>query len=247
MEEKSRAGLGPPGGTSIARGVGGLKSALKCVLLLAVALAAGGCGFRPVYATDADGAPPLFQRIAIRQVAAPEAVQPFLVSALNDQIAPQEGAPAQYDLVVNASESAERLAVQIDATVTRYNYRLNARYALIDRETGARERGAASAVVSYNIVSSQYSTLFAERKAYEKAASLLAREIERDLAIRFSEGLEEDIETAPVAIDAETEILQEPRSGEVIEPRIEDIGARDAVIEPVLKPEAEDVPASEKD
>ncbi len=193
--------------------------AFSAFLLLAALFAVAGCGFRPVYATNADGSAPLFQRIAIRSVTAPETVEPYIVTALQDRMAPKEGETPQYDLVVNASEVAERLAVQIDATVTRYNYRLNARYQLIDLTTGNAVEGAANAVVSYNIVSSQYSTLFAERNAQEKAAKLLAQEIERDLALRFSEGFDQAVKIQPIGIDAETEILQDPRSGEIIKTR----------------------------
>jgi LPS-assembly lipoprotein len=199
--------------------IDGLKPALQGALLIAAALAAAGCGFRPVYATNADDAPPLFQRIAIGAVIAPEAVQPFLVDALQDRMAPQDDESPRFELVVTASEIAERLAVQIDATVTRYNYRLEADYKLTDLSTGVATRGSANAVVSYNIVSSQYSTLFAERKAQEKAATILAREIERDLALRPFGELDETVEIAPIGIDAETEILQDPRSGEIIQPR----------------------------
>lgn len=189
-----------------------------CALMLS--LAAAGCGFRPIYATPADGsAAALNQRVAVRSVVAPDTVQPLIVSALNDRIVLKEGETPKYGLDISATESAERLAVQIDATVTRYNYRLQARYTLVDLETGESTRGAAQAVTSYNIVSSQYSTLFAERTAQEKAAAMLAEEIERDLLIRFSDRGESDFDAAPIGIDAETEILIEPGSGEPIDAR----------------------------
>ena len=149
-------------------------------------LALSACGFRPIYATTADGVPPLNKRIAVHNIAAPETVRPLIVEALNDRIFLVDGQKPKYELNVTARESAERLAVQIDATVTRYNYRLRASYSLVDLENGERRTGNAQAVTSYNIVSSQYSTLFAERTAQEKASRLLAEEIERDLLIEFS-------------------------------------------------------------
>lgn len=186
----------------------------------ALLLFVAACGFRPIYATSAQDGAPLSRRIAIGDVAAPETVQPMLVSALNDRIVLRSGESPRYDLSVAASETAERLAVQIDATVTRYNYRLGARYTLTDLATGAQIAGRAQAVTSYNIVSSQYSTLFAERSAQEKAAAMLAAEIERDLLVRFADNLD-GAGTAPVGLDPETEILTAPRSGEVIETRSE--------------------------
>jgi len=152
----------------------------------AVILMLGACGFRPIYATTQATGAALSQRIAIRQVTGPEAVAPLLTKALEDRMAPDAGKAAKYDLYVSATETAQRLAVQIDASVTRYNYRLNGRYTLLDLDTGERINGRARAVTSFNIVSSQYSTLYAERAAQEKAARLLAEEIERDLLIRFA-------------------------------------------------------------
>ena len=105
--------------------------------------------------------------------------------------------------------------------MTRYNYRLSARYEVIDRETGERLTGSARAVTSYNIVSSQYSTLFAERTAIEKASRVLAQEIERDILFKFNqppeERAEEDDRDYGTLLDP-SEILNEPRRGETVEP-----------------------------
>jgi len=194
----------------------GPKKAGLLFAAVAGCLALAGCGFKPIYAVSEGGAAPLNQRVAIGAVVAPEEVHPLIVSALTDRIALKNGETPKYELTVDAKETAERLAVQIDATVTRYNYRLNARYALRDLSTGETTNGRARAVTSYNIVSSQYSTLFAEQTAQEKAARLLAEEIERDLLIRFSQGFADD-GAAPQEITDEAEpggdaidIIQEP-------------------------------------
>ena len=173
-----------------------------------------GCGFRPIYATPSDGTAPLNQLVSVRQVSAPQTIMPLITGALQERIVLQEGQTPKYDLYVNATERAERLAVQIDATVTRFNYRLSANYTLINLETRERTRGNAQVVTSYNIVTSQYSTLFAETTAQEKAARLLAEEIERDLLIRFSGETDDDntqIEEFPIEIDPETDLLIERR------------------------------------
>lgn len=191
-----------------------LKSLIAAALLT---LTLTGCGFRPIYATPADGSAPLNQQIAVRQVAAPETIEPLITTALNNRIVLRDGETPQYDLFVEARERADRLAVQIDATVTRFNYRLSARYALIDRNTGKRLNGSVRALTSYNIVTSQYSTLFAERTAQEKAAQRLAEEIERDILIRFASLNEDDEEVIedpnpaerPLDIDPETNLLIE--------------------------------------
>ena len=196
-----------------------MMNPLAAVASLAFAsLALAGCGFKPIYATSAnESGVALSEAISVRQVSAPEAVAGYINDALDHRLPLRPGAAPKYDLYVRASERANRLAVQIDATVTRFNYRLNARYELVDLETGQRMRGNADAVASYNIVTSQYSTLFAERTAQEKAAYLLAEEIERDLLIRLSEGgdIIPDDEATPVTVDDETNLI------------VEDVGAED--------------------
>lgn len=146
-----------------------------------------GCGFKPIYATPQGASAPVNKEIAIGVVSAPEEVHLFVVDALRERIVPLVGAAPKYELAVVATEDAQRLAVQIDATVTRYNYRLSGRYRLVELATGEVYAGKAQAVTSYNIVSSQYSTLFAERTAREKAARLLAEEIERDIILRLND------------------------------------------------------------
>lgn len=198
------------------------KTIAALTLAGVTALSLSGCGFRPIYAT-ADGGAPASQLVSIREVNAPETVATYMTDALNARMGAGEGLAPRYELYVNAREGAERLAVQIDATVTRYNYRLSANYTVIDNETGERFRGVARAVTSYNIVNSQYSTLFAERAAIEKAARQLAEEIERDLLIRFAESPEERAKMDPESFETvldPSEILIEPRRGETVEPLV---------------------------
>ena len=80
--------------------------------------------------------------------------------------------------------------MQIDASVTRYNYRLVGRYTLVERATGARYSGRVTSIASFNVVNSQYSTLFAEDAAREKAATQLVEDIERDILLKLSDANE---------------------------------------------------------
>jgi len=150
-------------------------------------LIVSACGFKPIYATPDGAAAPINKQIAVGSVTAPEEVHLFISDALRDRIVLREGEKPKYTLSVGATEVAQRLAVQIDATVTRYNYRLNGQYFLRDLDTQEVIQGRVRAITSYNIVSSQYSTLFAERTAREKAARLLAEEIERDILLRLAD------------------------------------------------------------
>ncbi len=167
-----------------------MKRTAALIAVIAGALAISGCGFKPIYATR-EGDAQISSQIYLKRVVAPESVASHIEDALNARIIQDDSVTPRYELVVQARETAERLAVQIDATVTRYNYRIGARYWVVDQQTGDKFAGIARAVTSYNIVNSQYSTLFAERAAVEKAARELAEEIERDILIRFSQPREE--------------------------------------------------------
>ncbi|MEZ5893551.1 MAG: hypothetical protein R3C58_10500 [Parvularculaceae bacterium] len=204
-----------------------LTAIITCALLLS------GCGFRPLYAT-AENEAPLSRLVRVENVGGPDTIAPQITDALNARF-DAAGVDPRYFLYVSATEGAERLAVQIDATVTRYNYRLAAKYLAVDRQTGARFSGSARAVTAYNIVRSQYSTLFAEKAAVEKAATLLAEEIERDLLIRFSEPPDAASELSEEGFDAElspSEILIEPRRGEIVEPILDPVTPDDGADDP---------------
>ncbi len=158
--------------------IGKLTIAIAALLL-------SSCGFRPLYAT-ADGGGAGLTQMALVNVEAPEAIDPVVRRAFDRRIR-GEASAARYDLSVKASEQAERLAVQIDASVTRYNYRLVADYTLVERATGKRYTGNVVSIASFNVVNSQYSTLYAEEQAKEKAAAQLVEDIERDALLKIAE------------------------------------------------------------
>ena len=152
------------------------------LLSVSCALLVSACGFRPLYATAEGGGTGLTQ-MALVNVEAPEAIGDIVNQAFERRI--RGGQSARYDLSVKASEQAERLAVQIDASVTRYNYRLVGDYTLVERATGKRYTGNVVSIASFNVVNSQYSTLYAEEQAKEKAAAQLVEDIERDVLLKL--------------------------------------------------------------
>ncbi len=156
------------------------------------AMLLSSCGFQPLYATNGE-APPGLRNVSLSTLSAPEEIEPVIARALKRHVA-ADGAPTEYELLVTATEQAERLAVQIDASVTRYNYRLVGNYTLVAREGGRQIKGNVVSIASFNVVNSQYSTLFAEDAAREKAANQLVEDIERDILLKLA--AEED--RAPV-------------------------------------------------
>lgn len=160
------------------------KNALRLLAAAASAAFLHGCGFQPLYATDGGG-PPGLRNVALATVSAPEEISPLVTRAFSRRTS-SEPSSAAYDLQINAKEQAERLAVQIDASVTRYNYRLVGRYTLTERSSGKRYSGRVVSIASFNVVNSQYSTLFAEEAAREKAANQLVEDVERDILLRLA-------------------------------------------------------------
>ena len=157
-------------------------------LLIPAALLLQSCGFTPLYATPEGSKAAGLKNINLTAVTARDTIEPLVSRAIRDRQGFDASATtAEYDLAVEAEEFAQRLAVQIDASVTRYNYLLRADYVLIRRADGRRYSGSAEAVASFNVVNSQYSTLFAEEAAREKAARSLVENIERDILLRLDD------------------------------------------------------------
>ena len=187
----------------------------KWIALFVATLALQACGFKPVYATQEAGTAALNRRVSIRQIVAPDDLAPTLEDAVRARLPADPDVEPEYALFLKVDESAQRLAVQIDASVTRYNYRLDGSYTLVNLADGKRLFGSVGSVASYNIVSSQYSTLFAENNARDKAARQLAGSLEQELLLRLSDNPETQalapkiVDSEP-RIDADIDLINEP-------------------------------------
>lgn len=160
------------------------RGALCAALALSLP-ALSGCGFTPVYATNDKATRALLSRMALVDVKGTDTVESAVRGAFSRRVSPA-GESALYDLGLDVRETAVPLAVQIDDSVTRYNYRMTADYTLTRRADGKTTKGLVESVASFNVVASQYSTLFAERRARERAADQLAEQIERSILLKLS-------------------------------------------------------------
>lgn len=160
------------------------------VFALGAALMLGACGFRPLYGKAAmpDGALETFARIEIAPVEATndsDEIGMLVADALDAALhgAGQSGATA-YRLELKLSDERRGLAIQDDTSITRYNYRLSAKWRLTEtgKDTPMAE-GNASATASYNVVDSQYATLIARNDAERRAALEIAEQIKLRLAL----------------------------------------------------------------
>ena len=84
-------------------------------------------------------------------------------------------------------ENREGIAVANDASVTRYNYTLQATYELIDAKKGTvLIKSTQSTLSAYNVVTSPYGTLTAQQDAQKRAADDIAQRLRIDLGIYFA-------------------------------------------------------------
>lgn len=179
-----------------------LKSAQLVFMVLMLPLLSA-CGFQPLYATpDGAGTHPILRQINVATIVSTRdagegnlAVQPILRRSLENRLLVGQQTSADYDLIVEVTPRARRVGVQIDASVSRFNYQLISRYQLIHRATGATITGKPVSVAAFNQVTAQYSSLFSERTTVEKASERLAEEIERDILFQVGD-LMKRIETA---------------------------------------------------
>jgi hypothetical protein len=83
------------------------------------------------------------------------------------------------------NESSQGVALQNDASITRYNNRLEARYTLSDTRGNVLTSGTQTELAAYNVVQSPYATLVAEQDSSKRAAQDMAERIHLDLGVWF--------------------------------------------------------------
>lgn len=96
-----------------------------------------------------------------------------------------EAAGKRYRLKIVLDESTQGIALQNDATITRYNQNLEARYTLTDAQGNLLTSGVQTALSAYNVVNSPYATLTAAQDSSKRAAQDMAERIHLDLGAWF--------------------------------------------------------------
>jgi LPS-assembly lipoprotein len=158
-----------------ALGAGGLAAGLLPAL--------GGCGFRPLNATEAEGGPGgagpnALANIKIALIA--DRVGQDLRNQLLDRLTPR-GQPDKpsYILEVHLRETIRQLGIRSDATATYASLELGAESILIDPANGRPVfRAQHRSFNSYNIVRSAFANLLAEQDARRRAVVELAEDIQ---------------------------------------------------------------------
>ena len=158
---------------------------IRVASALAIALALGGCGLRPLYG-GANST--VASTLAGVEVAAIEGEAGWLVSnALRDRLSAAGGGASRYRLELELDDRIVGLGIRRDDTVTRERRTLRARYQLIDLANGAVLIDAtAGSDAGIDVVSSEYATVVAEKTALERLSGQIADQIVGRIALYAS-------------------------------------------------------------
>ncbi len=158
-------------------------------LLIGIALGLSACGFRPLYdVPDNQAMPPVGHMAEIRISPLPDRIGQQMHNLLRDRLNPA-GQPLDptYTLDIRLSESRTKLGIRKDETATRANLNLSAQFTLNSTQSGSRLfSDRARTASSYNILTSPFSTGFAEDNARARALRELADASQTRLGIFFS-------------------------------------------------------------
>jgi LPS-assembly lipoprotein len=154
---------------------------MKRLAAPALCLLLAGCGFHPMYGR-ATG--PAMAAVFVEPIAERDGFE--LRNALIDDLQSDgEDRGKAYRLKVVLNESPQGIALQNDATITRYNNTLTARYTLTDAQGKVLTSGTQTQMSAYNVVQSPYATLVASQDSSKRAAQDIAERIHLDLGVWF--------------------------------------------------------------
>ena len=155
---------------------------MKPAAILALCIWLAGCGFHPLYG-DVRLSPKL-AAIFVDPIAEPAGFE--LRNSLIDLLR-SDGEPAgkAYRLTITLTDTNQGVALQNDATITRYNDTVTANYVLTDAKGEELRRGVLTSLSSYNVATSPYATQVARQDADKRAAQDLAERLGLELGAYF--------------------------------------------------------------
>jgi LPS-assembly lipoprotein len=164
-----------------------MSAPLALIVSAGAAFALAGCGFHPLYAKNDAAAGPGQSLADIYVEPIPERLGYQLRNDLLDILnGSSQSDGARFRLKLTYREQKDPVALQPNATITRYNYRLMAHYELFPvMETTPVKSGDVNALSAYNVALSPYATVIAERDANDRAANDVAERIRIELAVYF--------------------------------------------------------------
>ena len=165
-----------------------LKRPASLAMPLALLIALGACGFRPLY-SERHNAGVTAELAATRIDLIADRTGQKLHNFLLDRFNPKgPAARPRYRLNVKVLTQRGELGIRKDETATRANLTLTARYTLRDwHSRRTLYQGSSSSTNSYNILESDFATLSALNDVTTRAARELSEKIKTRLSIFFSQ------------------------------------------------------------
>lgn len=157
------------------------------VIVLTLAVAA--CGFQPLYGRNgANGVSARDEMAQVRIAPIQDRVGQQLHNFLRDRLNPKrQPVSPSYNLQVTLTEQIEELGIRKDETATRANLKVFADFVLRDARTRKTLfEGRSRSFNSYNILDSQFATLFSESDARTRALKEISNDIRNRLAVYFT-------------------------------------------------------------
>lgn len=176
-----------------------LRVALALIGLGLSGFGLSACGFSPLYATKDNSQHINIVLEDIEIVAGGSRVSAQMHNELSDLINPN-GPPAnpKYQLVLDLAVHQSGQAFQIDASVTREEINIRAKYQLIELETNRsvlnRSRWARA---SLDVQENQYANLVSRENAVLRASRQLSETIKLDLSLFFDQPVESQATKIP--------------------------------------------------
>jgi LPS-assembly lipoprotein len=163
-------------------------------LLLACGLAA--CGFHPLYGGMNSGMRATLATIYVEPMS--DKIGYEMRNTMIDLLdGPGSARGAAYRLTLNLTQTTQGVALQNDATITRYNDTLKVTYSLTDMGGKVVTSGVETGLSAYNVLpgvllsgapapNANYGSLAAQQDADRRAAEDIAERIRLDLNIFFA-------------------------------------------------------------
>ena len=162
---------------------------MRRATLIGALLLLGGCGFHPLYGGMNSDMKETLSSIYVEPV--PERIGYELRNTMIDLLdGPGTPGGASYRLKLGLTQTTQGIALQNDATITRYNDTLTVTYELFDAAGKVVTKGTETGLSAYNVLpsspSANYGTLIAQQDADKRAAQDIANRIRFDLNVYFS-------------------------------------------------------------
>lgn len=158
-------------------------------LLIAICFLLAGCGFHPLYGNIGGTGKAATELGQVQIGNIPDRSGQMMRNFLIDKMY-LEGRPVspRYELAISLTETAVDLGIRKDATASRAQLNLVARYAMTDIDSGKRlVKGEAKSTVSYSKLDAQYANLVSSEDARARALREASDQIVNRLALYFED------------------------------------------------------------